>query len=470
MKSFLPILFIFISSVSAQTQNDSLERQFEENALKIDSLNLKVKNIIITGNKITKDEIIKREMTLREGDKFTLKKYSDDLLSIYNLALFTRVDITPIPVAEKDITLNVDVQERWYILPLPLGGIEDGEWRKIWAGLNLRWDNFRGRNERGNLGFRVFYNPSFSLSYYVPWIGKKLHLFMGIGGSWSRTRNQSLTAVGRQNGSNTITYEDKNYENIQYKAEISIGRQFGRNFGIFTEYRFHHLRVTEYAPGRNLSNNGVDRYLAVGGGIFYDTRDIYEYATKGVYFRTNYFRFGFIDKEINFGRYTLENQSFIPVNFTKNYYITAASRLNTSFAMGAIIPFYNHEYLGYSDDYVRGWKGQAFEGENVFTIYNEIRIPILKPRYVSGKDMMIVKDLPIIKNLDLRHGLYATLIYDIGTVWYKHENIFNKRFISGAGIGLNFIAPFGYVLRTDWVFRLGKPVVGQIGLSISAKF
>ncbi|MCI0449406.1 MAG: hypothetical protein L0Y79_06420 [Chlorobi bacterium] len=465
----MTILF-FSVTLPALAQDDSLVRQFEENALKIDSLNLKVKNILITGNKVTKDEIISREMSLKEGGKFTLKKYSDDLLSIYNLALFTRVEIIPIPVAEKDITLNVDVQERWYILPLPQGGIEDGEWRKIWAGLNLRWDNFRGRNERVNLGFRVFYNPSFSLSYNVPWIGEKLRLFLGIGGSWSRTRNQSLTAVGKQNGSNTLSFEDENYENTQYKAEVTIGRQFGKNLGLFTDYRFYHLRVTKYAPGRTLSSDGVDRYLSIGGGVFYDSRDIYEYATKGDYFKTTYYRFGFIDKEINFGRYTLENQSFIPVNFTKNYYITLASRLHTSIAIGAIIPFYNHEYLGYSDDYVRGWKGQAFEGENVFTLYNEVRIPILKPRYVRAKEMMIVKDLPIIKNLDLRHGLYATVIYDIGTVWYKHENIFNKRFISGAGIGLNFIAPFGYVLRADWVFRLGKPIVGQIGFSINAKF
>ena len=138
--------------------------------------------------------------------------------------------------------------------------------------------------------------------------------------------------------------------------------------------------------------------------------------------------------------------------------------------MGAVIPVYNHEYLGYSEDYVRGWKGQAFEGDDVFTIYNELRIPIVKPRYVKGKDMMIVKDIPIIQNLDIRHGLYFTLIYDVGTVWYKEESFLNKRFYSGVGIGLNFIAPFGYVIRTEWVFRLGTPTVGHFGLSLSSKF
>ena len=450
--------------------NDSLQKQFDDNAIKIDSLNLHVSSIIITGNKITKDDIILREMSLKVGCKFTLEKYYKGLLNIYNLALFTNVDIIPVPVNDKDIALNVDVKERWYILPLPNAGIEEGEWKKIWLSLNLRWDNFRGRNERLNVGFRVFYNPSVSASYYVPWIGEKLHLFMGLGGAWQRQRNRSLEAVGRQSGTNTIAYNDSNYENIQYKAELTLGRYFGRHFSVFTNFRFNHLRVTAFAPGRTLSTDGIDRYLTLGGGVSWDSRDIYEYATIGLYSRLTYDRYGFLDREINFGRFTFENQSFIPIPITKNYYLTFASKLYTSLAMGGEVPLYNHEYLGYSEDYVRGWKGKAFEGEDVFTVYNEIRIPIIKPRYVRGKDMMIVKEIPIVKDLDIRHGLYFTIIYDIGTVWYKDEKISKKRFLSGAGIGLNFIAPFGYVVRADWVFRLGKPTVGQIGFSLSAKF
>ncbi len=453
-----------------ESLNDSLQKIFEENALKIDTLNLKVSSIIVTGNKTTKDDIILREMHLKKGSKFTLKEYSEDLLSIYNLALFTKVDIIPVPVGEKEIALNVDVKERWYILPLPNAGIEEGEWKKIWLSMNLRWDNFRGRNERLNAGFRIFYNPSVSLSYFVPWIGEKLHLFMGIGGAWQRQRNRSLTAVGRESGSNTIAYNDSNYENVQYKAELTIGRYFGKHFSVFTEYKFNHLRVSQYAPGRTVSDDGVDRYITLGAGVSWDSRDINEYATKGLLFRTMYERYGFLDEEVNFGRFILENQSFIPLPLTKSYYITLASKLYTSLAMGAIIPVYNHEYLGYSEDYVRGWKGKAYEGDDIFTVYNELRIPVIKPRYIRGKDMVIVKDIPIVKNLDIRHGLYFTLIYDIGTVWYKDEKISTKRFYSGAGIGVNIIAPFGYVLRADWVFRLGKPTVGQIGFSLSAKF
>ena len=445
-------------------------REFEKNALKIDSMNLKVKQVIITGNEKTDNDIILREMTLKPQKKFTLRKYSEDLLSIYNLALFTKVDIIPIPADSKEMFVNVDVQERWFIIPLPIAGIEDGEMKKIWAGFDIRWDNFRGRNERVNLMFRLFYNPAVSFGYHVPWIGKNLHLFGTFAGSWSRTRNQSVNALGKESGTSTPKFEDENYDNINYRAEVTIGKTFRSKVSFFADIKYNYLRVTKNAPGRTLSPDGKDQYMAVGPGFMFDSRDLKEYATKGDYLKVSYLRYGFIDKEINFGKFTLENQSYIPIPITKSYYLTAASKVYTGIAMGSVIPFYNHEYLGYSEDYVRGWKGRAYEGDNVFTIYNELRIPILKPRYIRAKDIMVVKDLPIIKNLDLRHGLYLTIIYDIGTVWFKNERIFDKRFISGAGIGINIIAPFGYVLRADWVARFDKPVIGQIGLSLYAKF
>lgn len=464
------ILLFFLITLTVFSQNDSLKKAYEENSAKIDSLNLRVNNIIVTGNRITKEDIILREMTLKKGSRFRLKKYTADIMKIYNLALFTKVDIYPIPQPGRDITLNVDVKERWYILPLPNAGIENGQWRQFWLSLNLRWDNFRGRNERLNIAGKFFYNPSFNFSYYIPWIGKELHLFTGISGGWQSNWNRSLSAVGKTGEYGALTYGDVNFQNIQYTARLTVGKYFGKFFSVFTNYGYNFLRVTQYAPGRTVSDDGVDRYLTFGLGVTYDTRDINEYATKGIYFKTDYQRSGFIDSEVNFGRYSLENESYIPVNITKSYYFTVASRVYTSIGMGPVIPLYDNQFLGYGDNYVRGWNRYTFEGDNVMTIYNEIRIPVIKPRYVRGKDLIVAKSLPIVKDLDLRHGLYFTLIYDIGTVWYEDQNIFKKRFISGAGLGINIIAPFGYVLRADWVFRLADPVVGQIGFNFYAKF
>lgn len=448
---------------------DSVALLIYQNPEYADSLNLIISDIIITGNEVTKKEIITREMHLKTGKKFTNDDYEHDLKKIYNTGLFNKVDILPIPVSQKEIVLNVDVQEKWYIFPLPEGGIDEGDWKKLWAGMNLKWENFRGRNETVSLYFRVFYNPAVRLSYSIPWIGEKAHLYTSMSIGYYKFRNQSLTAIGKTDFGE-IRYNDYNYDNYKLNTLGTVGKYLTDRISVFTDVGFDYLRVSEYKEGRTVSPTGRDKYLILGLGIKYDSRDNYEFATKGFYLRTSLTRFGFIDKSIDFGRFSFESQSFLPVYLTPKYYITAASRVYTSEAIGAVIPLYHHEFLGYGNNYIRGWSGYAFEGENQLTAFNELRIPIVSPRYIKADELPILKGLPIIKKLDLKYGLFFTVLYDIGAVWYKADHLKNVHFHSGTGIGLNFILPFGYVLRADWAFRIAKPSVGELGLSINAKF
>ncbi len=439
------------SLLNSIKKRDSIVTLINDKPQYVDSLDLIVKDIIITGNDVTKDEIILREMQLKKNKAFTSKKYEHDLRSIYNLRLFLKVDIIPIPVSDKEVVVNVDVQEKWYILPLPHGGLEEGEWKKLWVGLNLRWENFRGRNETVSLSFRVFYNPAIRFSYSVPWIGEKAHLYSSIGFGYEKTRNQSLEALGKPTGGETIRYNDSNFDYFRFNALWTIGKYITDGVSLFTDAGYDYLRVSQYAPGRTLSPAGKDKYITLGAGLHFDSRDIYDFATKGYYIKTSFTRYGFIDKSINFGRFNFESQSFIPFYLSKKYYITLASRLYTSQSIGAVVPLYNHEFLGYGENYVRGWKNFAYEGENVLTSYNEMRIPIFQPDYIKADKIAILRDLPIVKKLELKHGLYFTMFYDIGSVWNNNDNLRNVRFRSGAGIGLDFIL----AIRIYYKNRLG---------------
>lgn len=451
-------------------RSDSIIYVMENNPQEIDSFRLVVKDIIISGNDVTRDEIILREMSLKKNSLFTYRKYEHDKQNIYNLRLFTKVDLIPIPVSGREIVLNVDVNEKWYILPLPYGGLEEGEWKKLWLGLNLKWENFRGRNETLSLYFRVFYNPAVRFSYSVPWIGDELHLYSSVNFGFERTRNQSLEAVGLPSGSGTIRYDDTNFDFYRFNSLITIGKYITERLAFFADIGYDYLRVSQFAEGRTISNTGKDKYFTFGLGLHYDSRDIYEFATKGYFLRTSFSRYGYYDKSINFGKFALESQSFIPFNISPKYYITLASKIYTSQAIGPVIPLYHHVFLGYGDNYVRGWRDYAYEGEDIFTLFNELRIPVMKPRFIKAEKLPFIGSLPIIKKLELKHGLFFTIFYDLGGVWNKNDDIRNVRFRSGAGIGLNFILPFGYIVRTDWGFRISKPVVGEFTLHLNAKF
>ena len=459
-------------NIKSQQPNseDSLINTVVKHPELIDSLKLKIKAIVVSGNKVTKDDIILREMVLKENDTFTVDGLRQSILNIYNLRLFLKVDIIPIPISSKEIILNVDVQERWYIFPLPQAGMDDGEWAKKWLGLNLIWDNFRGRNESLLIQTKFIYNPAIGVYYTIPWIGENLHLATSIGVGYSKTRNQSLLTLGKYNGAGTLTINDSNFDNIKFFTQLGLSKYITRSFSIFTNINYNYLRVTQYAKDRTISPTGKDKYAGVGVGINIDGRNLIEYTTRGYYIRTDYTRFAYFDNPINYGLYTFEGQSFLPIIFSKEFFITVASRVYTSLSIGTTIPYYNHVYLGYGDEYIRGWLRSGFEGDDKLTLYNEIRIPLLTPRYINSGKLPVVKNLPFVNNLELRHGLYATIIYDIGNVWNNNDKFNKVHFMSGAGVGLNAVLPFGYVCRLEWTFPIVKPSVGQIVVTLNSKF
>jgi outer membrane protein assembly factor BamA len=436
----------------------------------IDSLKLRIKAIVISGNKVTHDDVILREMVLKQGSIFSIEDYLQSMLNIYNLRLFTKVDIIPIPVSKKDLVLNVDVQEMWYIFPLPQAGMYDGEWSKKWVGLNFYWNNFRGRNELLFLQFRALYNPSISGLYSVPWIGNNLHLAASVGAGYSDTKNQSLSALGRNNGTHTLSTSDSNFENINFYSQLSLSKFITRRLSIYTDFSFNYVRVTQYNVGRTISPNGKDKYLGLGFGISFDSRNLLEYSTMGHYLNLGFLRYGYIDNDINYGQFAFESQNFIPLNLSKEFFISIASRVYTSLSVGTMVPDYNHVYLGYGDDYVRGWLKRAFEGNDKLTFYNEIRIPVLTPRYTNANKLPILKSLPYVNNYNLKYGLYFTVLYDLGSVWNNNQRLNNVKFISGAGIGLNAVLPFGYVARLEWAFPIIHHPVGQVVFTLNSKF
>jgi hypothetical protein len=114
----------------------------------------------------------------------------------------------------------------------------------------------------------------------------------------------------------------------------------------------------------------------------------------------------------------------------------------------------------------------CLRGENSLIYSNELRIPIVQPFYIPAKEITFCKKITnVLKDFSYKFGLYFTLFADVGGVWNKNENVFNTRFYSGYGAGLNFILPLGFVGRADWAFRHQDNFYkGQLILSLNSSF
>ena len=149
-------------------KKDSTEA-YQKDFKSLDSLKPLISDVVITGNKITDDEIILREMQLKKGMPFNSAQCIEDENRINNLGLFVRAEVIPVLQNDNKVLLKVAVQEKWYIYPMPAVGFVDGDVNKLWVGANIRWQNFRGKNEKREI---FFFN--FSCLLYMKHVSKGL--------------------------------------------------------------------------------------------------------------------------------------------------------------------------------------------------------------------------------------------------------------------------------------------------------
>ncbi len=129
-----------------------------------------IENIIIKGNKKTKDKVIRRELLVKEGELFNSYKMQISREKIFNLGFFKQVNFDVRPGSREGyMNLIVDVEEQ------PTGTISLGGGYGTTSGFSIFADigenNLLGNGQR--VGVRFEYGPSRSsvtLSFNDPWI------------------------------------------------------------------------------------------------------------------------------------------------------------------------------------------------------------------------------------------------------------------------------------------------------------
>ncbi len=405
-----------------------------------------IDRIVIRGNNVTKDYVILREMSLKPGDTLRLKEVEFDRNRIYSLGLFNRVEFS-YEVTDDQATVYVDVNERWYVFPFLVIGVKDRDWKKFYYGLGLLHYNFRGRNEKISGAFALGYDPYVSLRYRNPLLSLESNLFSDIKLFYSRIRNKSLVSQ----------HEGPNFDENHYGLDGTIGKRFDLFRSVSLSLGYQVLTVSENQAGRTLSPSGRDAFLSGTLAFIHDSRDLTEYPSRGTFLWLWIRKNGFGGGPVDYYRATADVRKFIPSGGG----IILAARLLGSFVGGGAVPNYGHVYFGY-EERIRGHFSEVFEGENLFGVTAEVRVPILPARFFR------VKAVPV-KEFGLwRFGVYGTIFGDVGKVWYRDEALTLRNQVKGYGAGLNFLLPYSAVLRAE--YALNETRRGQFILDISSSF
>ena len=111
---FLPVLLVF--------SQDKEEEVYQDNMI-LHSSKVVIRNIIITGNKKTKNYIIGREISFKKGSAYSIVEIISGVQTsrqnLMNTALFVEATVNFTNWISDSMDIYADVKERWYFFPLP---------------------------------------------------------------------------------------------------------------------------------------------------------------------------------------------------------------------------------------------------------------------------------------------------------------------------------------------------------------
>ena len=97
---------------------------------------LRVVGVTLSGNKVTRDRIILRELLVQEGDSLGTAAFYERLersrQNLMNTGLFNTVDLLPLFLDMRTVIVEVVVNERWYLWPAIVFDLADPNFNTWW--------------------------------------------------------------------------------------------------------------------------------------------------------------------------------------------------------------------------------------------------------------------------------------------------------------------------------------------------
>jgi len=423
-----------------------------------------INRVIIIGNKVTKERIISRELSLKSGDTISTKRIENVLLldqqKIYNMRLFNSVELRWLEITSDEVDLLVEVNERWYTFPVPIFELSDrnfNEWwqnydhdfRRINYGLRLYQYNFRGRNETLRLTAQFGFTRRLDLTYRIPYIDRSQKHGLIFDFNLSEPKN-----IGYNTEDHKLVFKQgrevlrsTNGFGITYTFRKSFYETHGFNFS----YQNNHVIDSIAILNPNYYGNGQVRQIY--GALTYtfnsEHRDVVAYPLKG-------YQFTAFAQKVGLGFGTKVNQWEANVTYaryfdlTKNFYLSNFSSAYVSTPSQQ--PYSLYSALGYRRQIVKGYEVYVIEGPMFFLNKTTLRKKIFSRTW--NLDQM-----PIDQFKYFPLTVYLKSYTDVGYVenypYYQERDLntrLSDRLLVGAGAGLDIIISYDAVIRLEYTF------------------
>jgi outer membrane protein insertion porin family len=400
---------------------------------------------IVTGNRNTKYEVVRRELKQQENMPFDYTLLSRERQQLYKTGLFTDIDMEALGAYEdkKDVLIKLREGNAGAV-ELTLGYAEYELYR---GSLDLSYRNVMGMNRQASLKLEVSsLEHRYVLQYYEPWfLNMELPFRIYILGEDKKEISIDSRETRYHLTRNSITagFEKK-------MSDILRGELF---------YEFSLVNTYDVKPDVVLSKEDTGTLVISGWriGLIYDTRDNQFYPKKGTLSgATLKITSPIFLSETHFVKLTLYGNVYREV--AKGFVLAASLRggLAQGYSGTKELPIVERFFLGGRTS-VRGYPQDELG-------------PKGSDGTPTGGNAFLMENLELRTSLGKNFGLVTFL--DGGNVWVKTEDIKLTDFKFTAGLGLRYNTPVGPI-RIDYGQKLQREKgesAGELHFSIGHAF
>jgi hypothetical protein len=417
-----------------------------------------INKIVLTGNKITRPQVVMRELLFKENDTVSentmTETFEQSRKNLLNTSLFNFVTITTDTLPNKRVDVTIDMTERWYVWPMPFFELKDRNFNVWWKdkdfskvdyGLYLTWENFRGRKESLKMLIRLGYNETFGMAYKVPYINRAKTLGFGITGGFGG--NHEVPYITED--SKQLFYKDKE-KYVQRNIYGTFGFTLRKGYYVLHTFQLNYNNNkfsdtlfslnSEFAPGKYL------QFFTFYYQFKCDHRDIKNYPLTGYYFDVELSKSGFgilNDETVHYDFIHTSGRKFWKLS-DRWYY---ACGINAKAVAQSYQPYFIQRSLGYGNDIVRSYEYYVIDGQSFGLFKSNIKFELLPTKVKT------FKFIPAKKFNKLFFAFYLNGIFDVGYVYdsgkFPNSSMKNQ-VLFGTGLGLDFVTYYDKVLRIEW--------------------
>ena len=406
-----------------------------------------ISSIDIRGHQHTKEYVIKREIQHPLNVQLDSTLAQADRTRIENLGIYSMVTWQAVPLEDGSVKLRYHVIESSRFFPMLAPSYEeDTGWSVVIGGIVK---NVRGRNESLTIGGLIGGVDAYGFDFNNPWIfGDHVSLSLGVGKAY-------------------INHRFLPYVQQTSSFEINMGRYFGYQKKISVGFEYEKKDFVEDTTTIEY------HYLAPQSRFAYDSRDIYNDPSKGIYI----FHFARYFKYFN-----VESNSILWIQSYSAFVSPIKGKRKTTLGVNVTLhsthgDLHKEMFMfglggGYS---VRGWRietRELFKDEKQpyrFGFYSavsslELRQTVI-PRFSIEQPTPFG---PVKSSL----GLQAVLFIDGGVAGDNWNDLTEMSPMFGVGLGVRIPVALAGNMRFDygWSFYEGAAVESSFHLAVGQKF